>query len=52
VTVPASVIIFVAKSPEPSRTTISPGTLELDIFANLSLVIVAAVISASTINGN
>src|SRR5579863_9079698 len=39
-----------AKLPVPSRTTISLATLELDIFANLSLVIVAAVISASTIN--
>jgi hypothetical protein len=44
VTVPAE------KLPDPSRTTISFATLELEIFANLSLVIVAVVISPSTIS--
>ena len=52
VTVPIKLALIVpaAKLPELSRTTISFATLELDIFASLSLVIVAAVISASTIN--
>src|SRR5579872_6954265 len=45
-----ALIVPAAKLPELSRTTISLATLELEIFANLSLVIVAAVISASTIN--
>jgi len=45
-----ALIVPAEKLPELSRTTISLATLELEIFANLSLVIVAAVISASTIN--
>src|SRR5579872_824178 len=49
-TEPSSVIMFVAKLPEPSRTTISPGISSLEIFANLSLVIVPLVISASVTN--
>src|SRR6266404_1116358 len=45
-----AVMVPAAKLPEPSRTTISPATLELEIVAKLALVIVAGVISAFTIN--
>jgi len=48
--IPAIVIILVAKLPDPSRTTMFPGVLELEIVASLALLIVALVISASTIN--
>jgi hypothetical protein len=45
-----ALIVPAEKLPELSRTTMSFATLELEMFANLSLVIVAAVMSASTIN--
>ena len=49
-TEPVKVIIFVSKLPEPSRTTILPDVLLLEMVANLALLIVASVISALTIN--
>ena len=36
--------------PKPSRTTIYPGISSLEIVANFALLIVASVISASTIS--
>jgi hypothetical protein len=44
-----AVIVPAAKLPDPSRTTISPAMLLLEIVAKLAFVIVAAVISAFTI---
>ena len=46
----AAVIVPATKLPLASRTTISLATLELEILASLSLVIVVLVISLSTIN--
>ena len=45
-----AVIVPALKLPVPSRTTILDGVLIEEILANLSFVIVAAVISASTMS--
>jgi hypothetical protein len=45
-----ALIVPALKLPEPSRTTILPAVLALDMVANFALLIVAFVISASTIN--
>jgi len=45
-----AVIVPATKFPDPSRTTILPGVLALEIVANFALLMVALVISLLTIN--